>query len=80
MFRRRSRRPRPAPGHRTARVPEPEPSLEECPWCYGYGSVACTWCRETGDYDRDNEVDRDCRYCQGWGAMTCSACGGSGVR
>jgi DnaJ-class molecular chaperone len=57
-----------------------EPEVRECPVCWGYGSVACRRCNETGDLDRSNDIDRDCRYCQGWGAITCTACGGSGTR
>jgi hypothetical protein len=86
MFRRRSSRSRavrparPAPV-RARPVPRPaEPELRECGTCYGYGSVACRWCNETGDRDRSNDVDRDCNRCQGWGAMTCTACGGRGFR
>ena len=59
---------------------EDELDLEECPRCAGYGSVACAYCNETGDRDRDNEVDRDCGVCQGWGAVACTACGGRGAR
>jgi hypothetical protein len=90
MFRRRSsrsqfgrpssRRGHPAPLPVRPARPAPEPELHECGTCYGYGSVACRWCNETGDRDTTNDVDRDCVRCQGWGAMTCTACGGRGYR
>jgi hypothetical protein len=48
--------------------------------CYGYGSISCTYCNESGDRDRSNDIDRDCDMCQGWGAVRCSACGGRGFR
>ena len=52
----------------------------ECPVCWGYGSVECRRCNETGDLDPTNDRDLDCHYCQGWGAVTCPHCGGSGRR
>jgi len=52
----------------------------ECPVCWGYGSVECRRCNETGDLDPTNDRDLDCPYCQGWGAITCTHCGGSGRR
>ena len=54
--------------------------VRECPVCWGYGSVACRRCNETGDLDPTNDRDLDCHYCQGWGAVSCTACGGSGTR
>jgi hypothetical protein len=85
MFRRRRDNPPIEPRRRQPTEPrrghdEPPPQPEECPMCYGYGSVPCTYCRESGDRDRGNDIDRDCRMCQGWGAMTCTSCGGGGVR
>jgi hypothetical protein len=67
---------------RTYTQPDPaaEPEERECPVCWGYGSVACRRCNETGDLDRTNDIDLDCPYCQGWGAITCTECGGSGTR
>jgi RecJ-like exonuclease len=53
---------------------------QECPVCWGYGSVECRRCNETGDLDPTNDRDLDCHYCQGWGAVTCTYCGGSGRR
>ena len=57
-----------------------EELTHECPVCWGYGSVECRRCNETGDLDPTNDRDLDCPYCQGWGAVTCRHCGGSGRR